>query len=303
MPPVPSVDLTCPSCAGASFEVHALKDEGLATVHCIGCNRDYLLLDSADHWFDAIQDGYPKPRKCGCKSASFHVRCDYAYRDDGDVRSVQVSTTCCSCRKTGRLLKVDVDYGDTESLVTDPLRYCANPKILYAFESLTLYVTRQEIAGLIDYLYVSHQCRFYTWLRTDGRWVKHVLDAAQTRNAVMQDRYFWIYASTRELDIPEMAVDSSASEDAFWKRHELIRISSATRIHSGGEEALLFYVKFANEHIDNGVVVRKSDAFADMTSDLLAWLKVHFVSWRGPRCFDNPHEHVRVFKDRFAKNR
>ncbi len=66
-----SADATCPACASLDFEIRALADEGLATVKCVACNRNYLLLDSEEYWFDAIQGGYPRLRKCLCGSSSF----------------------------------------------------------------------------------------------------------------------------------------------------------------------------------------------------------------------------------------
>ena len=48
---------TCPACASIDFEVGTLKEEALAAVKCVACDRDYLLLDSEEHWLDVIQRG------------------------------------------------------------------------------------------------------------------------------------------------------------------------------------------------------------------------------------------------------
>lgn len=310
MRPITFSELSCPSCSGSCFEIRALKDEGLATVQCIECHRDYLLLDSENHWFDVIQGGYPKVSKCRCKSISFHIRCDYIYRDNGDVRSVDVFTTCASCKKTGKLLGLDIKYGDTDGLVTDPLKFCKNPKVLYDLQSLTLYTTRQDIADLISFLHTSHRCNFHASLLKDKRWAVQQPDVEEVKDAVLRGRkfdvpeqYLWLLASARILDIPHAAVDTLEAEDNFWKRNEVIHISSPFQMGLGKEETLLYYIKFSNEYVDNEVIIRKSDAFIGLTSSLLAWLKTHLVSWRGPRCFDNPDEHIRIFGDRFTKNR
>ena len=310
MPSPAFLNLVCPSCSRDCFEIRALKDEGLATVHCAECHRDYLLLDSGNHWFDVIQGGYPKLNKCSCKAASFRLRCDYVYRDNEDVRSVKISATCSSCGNVKALFGHDIKYSDTGSLVTEPLKFCKNPKILYALQSLTLYATRQDLAELVEFLHSAHSCHFYAKLRENNQWVKHRVDVGQAKAAILGGRkyveaeyYLWIYASKSALEIPDAAVDLLESEDIFWKRNEVIRIASPFQMGLGPKETLLYYVKFSNEYIDGETIVPKSDAFAELTSSLLAWMKSHFVSWRGPRCFDNPDEHIRIFGDRFAKNR
>lgn len=310
MSPVPFSEPSCPECSGVSFEIRALKEEGLATVQCVKCSRDYLLLDSENHWFDVIQAGYPKLSKCRCKSTSFRLRCDYTYRDNGDVRAVQVSKTCSSCKKTDKLLGMDIKYGDTDRLVTEPLRFCKNPKILYDLQSLTLYVTRQDIVDLVDFLHTTHHCHFQASLLRDKRWAIQHPGVDELKEAVLRGRkfevpenYLWILASLPALQLPDTAVDTLEAEEIFWKRNEAIHISSPFQMGLDREETLLYYIKFSNEYVQDEAIIRKSPAFTNLTSSLLVWLRTHFVSWRGPRSFDNPNEHLRIFGERFAKNR
>jgi hypothetical protein len=104
------------------------------------------------------------------------------------------------------------------------------------------------------------------------------------------------------IDIPDAEVDTMRKEDMFWKHHEVIRISSHTHMRIG-ETALLFYINFSNEFVDNEIIIRKSYTFLQLARSLRAWLEAEFVSWRGPRCFDNPDENRRVFGDRFVKGK
>src|ERR1035437_2549045 len=113
-----TVHPTCDACAGVDFEIRVLKDEGIASAHCAKFSRDYLLLDSEDYWFDVIQAGYPRPSRCTCKAMSFKLRCDYFYRENGDISSINVWSACSNCQKVKRQLTVDIDYGDTEELFT-----------------------------------------------------------------------------------------------------------------------------------------------------------------------------------------
>ena len=289
--------------------MRALKDEGLAAVRCVACQRNYLLLDSGDHWFDVIQSGYPRTKRCSCKSASFRICCDYKYWDDGEVRYIEVFATCVACRKVTKVLETEIDYGDTNRLVTEPLVSCKNPKILYALYLLNLCVSGQDIASVVDFLYAHHHCAFYARLRENSRWVTFKIDKEELKKAIFQSAkpstpafYLWIYAAKQNLEIPDAEVESLRSEDVFWKRHELIRISSPTHISlSRGEESLDYYINFSNEYVENEEIIRKSGEFSEITTSLMDWLATRFVTWRGPRCFDNPEEHVRQFGDRFTK--
>ena len=84
-------------------------------------------------------------------------------------------------------------------------------------------------------------------------------------------------------------------EAAFWKQREIIRISSPTNYGIGDALGTLFYIEYAMERLDGERAVPKSDAFRVLARGLEEWLGAHFVSWRGPRCFDNPDEHRRLF--------
>ncbi len=238
------------------------------------------------------------------------LRLNYFYRDGGDVESIEVRTTCSACAKDKHLLGMDIDYSGTERLVEQPLRYCENPKILYDLQKLTLYARRQDIARIVNFLAVSCKCSFVGWIRTNNEWVKRALSSDEATEIVRQDNgpleadpYLRIYAYRNSLEIPDTNVNRSKDEDTFWKRHEIIRVSSPTHMGIGAAKALIFYIDFANEFVDEQKIVRKSNDFVAMTNSLLRRLEAEFVTWRGPRCFDNPDENIRIFGDRFKKGR
>ena len=302
-----SIDLACPACASMDFQVRALTDEGVGSLMCHACDRNYLLLDSKEYWFDVIQGGYPRLRKCPCGSTSFGVQCHYSYREDGDVQTVDVSTVCSACAKVKHLLAIDVDYSGTGELVERPLSFCENPKVLYDLQKLNLYVKREDIAEVVGFLATSCQCSFIAWIRESNKWVRRMLSPSEVIELVRQgasdraERYLRVYASRYALEVVDVEVKTIRDEDAFWKRREIVRISSPTHVGAGGGIALLYYIDFANEYVDAQQVVRKSDEFVAMTTHLLRWLNSRFVTWRGRRCFDNPDEHTRIFGDRFTK--
>jgi hypothetical protein len=258
------------------------------------------MLDSEDYWFDVIQNGYPRLCRCACKNTSFRVKFDYCYRDDGDVRSVSTWSICASCGRTKRQMSADIDYGATAHLVSRPLRYCKNPKILYDLKDLSLYATRDDMVRIAGYLGKEEKCDFVCWLKENGEWVLRRVVLDRIEKAIRNDAYLRIYAMPGPIKIRGPDLEDQRAEDAFWKRHEIIRISSATHMILDSGEALLFYVAFSNEYVEGEEILAKSEGFRELTRRLLDWLGAEFVSWRGPHCFDSASEHSRAFGDRFT---
>jgi hypothetical protein len=305
---VQRVDLDCPECHAPHFEISLLKEETIGVVKCLRCSRDYLLLDSADYWFDTIQQRpYPKPTRCGCKATAFRLRLDYEFRDDGDVRAVAVWASCAACEKSRRVLDVEIDYGPTEQLMTTPLVYCRNPKIHYDLHELTMYAEPADIARLVVFLSKEAGCRFLASLRESGEWRVREIDAGEAEQAVLREgvsplTYSWIYASPHAIKVSADAIGSGKKEAGFWKRHEIIRISTPIRMAfpaTRDKPALLYYIRFSTEYVEDERVVAKSPPFVDLTALLVKSLGTKFVTWRGANCFDNEEEHLRAFGDRF----
>ena len=303
MPSLPTrrLALPCPDCGADTFTVSVLKDEAIGTVQCLGCEHHFLLLDSEDFWFDAIQERYPRLRRCACKSTSFRLELEYAFRDDRDIRSIVLESECASCATRKRPMRVDIDYSPTDDLLSRPLRACANPKLLYDLRELNLCVKAQQMAEVARYLAEVEGCTFAGKMRRQEAWVVGPLDAGVVQALLTDARpsstYQWICAMPHALALPIDALQYRRSEDTFARRHELIRFKFPTRFHQGGQ---LHYIEFANEFIEDGQVRPKSSEFRAMTARLECWLGERFVRWRGPRCYDDPQEHRRVFGDRFV---
>jgi hypothetical protein len=289
----------CPKCSGADFELRFLKEEGLATAKCLKCSGDFLLLDSEDHWFDVIQQGYPRVSRCSCKSTSFRLKCDYWFRDGGDVEGIEVWTVCSGCGKSRRQMSADINYSGTERLVREPLVPCKNPKILYDLQQLTLFLIPQDIVRIVDYLGRTAGCRFVGWVHQEKKWTHEALDLERAKAIVLGETYSDILASRsslplrRDLSLPE--------EDLYWKRHEVIRIQAPFTMAYGSGTGQLYYIQFSNEFVEDETIRKKSPEFRDLTGQFLAWLGGELVTWRGPRCFDNREEHFRLFGDRFRQ--
>ncbi len=210
-------------------------------------------------------------------------------------------------------MTIDIDYGGTESLVKSPLSYCKKPNIQYELKHLHLYVTRNDVCDIVEYLATKAGCYFLCWVHKQNDWVQDLLTVEDVKALILFDsqkndkpeKYLRIFAARKLQKVEESEVDTIKKAEAFWKRQEIIQISSPTYIIFDSDKSLktlLFYIDYSNEFVADEQIVRKSEAFCTMTSNLLDWLKTRFVSWRGPLAFDNPAEHQRVFGTKFKKD-
>jgi hypothetical protein len=317
-----SSSLKCLKCENDEFELRVLRDEAVASSRCLKCSENYLLLDSGDYWFDVIQKGYPRLTRCSCKSESFRLRIDYNFRDDGDINYIEVQSICSGCGKSRRQLEIDIKYGGTDHLFKRPLVPCKNPKILYDLKDISLLITLSDMERIVDYLADIAQCNFISRALRQDIWVSVQQDAAGAKATIEQGKYLFIYAMPGQVEVPEDQVNTIEKEDVFWKRSEVIRISSKYHvcIHRLGnnppyicycsdiptdgsytELGLSFFINFSNEIVRAENIVSKSESFRKVTASLLAMLQGEFVCWRGPHCFDNPEVNVRIFDDRFRE--
>lgn len=314
-----TLSLKCPDCRSDRFELRILRDEAVASAHCVSCSKDYLLLDSKDYWFDVIQQGYPRITRCTCKSESFRLRIDYANRDDGNINYIELHSICTACEKAKRQLNMDIDYSGTKHLIEKPLVACKNPKILYDLKDLSLLLLLPDMLRIFDHL-ADQGCTFYSVVSRDKAWVLVQQKIAQVKATLENGGYLYIYAIPKHLEIPDPQNSTSKEEDAFWKCSEVIRIGSKYHVcrdpqntdsisycsapqifPSYTEVGLSIHIHFSNEFVLREKIVQKSEAFRALTASLLAMLQQYFVSWRSPYCFDNPEVNVRIFGDRFKK--
>lgn len=310
------LELVCPACETPAFEVRALREEGLATAQCVHCKQHFLLFDSEDHWFDAIQRGYPRTSRCRCRESVCRLRAHFDYRETGEVRWVGVERQCPGCGTTAELMDFDVKYGDTDQLIHAPLRPCAKPKILVRQHELSLFATGDDIARVLCFLADDLHCNFVARLFLNGAWAIQPIAAEDGVELVRGDAcepvpasqrvhppYFSIFAGPGLLPVDQAIADDLPRANAYWKRFEIIELKSPTVMVYGRVKALLYYINFSNEYIVENAVQRKSAEFLKLTNALLDWLAREFVSWRGRFCFDNPDENVRAFGEKFRPGR
>lgn len=297
-----AIQPACPKCGKDVFELRMLKDEGVAAVRCVACQRHFLLLDSADYWFDVIQKGYPRLTRCTCKGEAFRLSIAFEFRDGGDVRHVWVISTCAACGRVQQRMSIDIDYSPTKRLVTKPLTPCKNPELLYDLHELTLYATPADTVRVAKHL-AKQGCSFAGVVRNGRDLARRTLSLSEV-STVLGKRgempaFLQLYATLKPMPLTESAVSTAKKESSLWKRREVIRIQAPFNMVIGNRQALLYYVHFSNEFVDGESVKSKSSRFRKVTADLVDWLGREFVTWRGPDCFDNEQVHSRLFGNKY----
>ena len=233
-----------------------------------------------------------------------------------------MQSICPACGKSRSQLEINIKYGGTDHLFKSPLVPCKNPKIFYDLKDINLLITLSDMERIVDHLADKAQCNFISRTLRQDIWVSVQQDAAGAKAIIEQGKYLFIYAMPGQVEVPEYQVNTNKKEDVFWKRSEVIRISSKNHVclyrlgdsppnicycsdipthGSYTELGLSFYINFSNEILRAENIVSKSESFRKLTASLLAMLQGEFACWRGPHCFDNPEVNVRIFGDRFRK--
>lgn len=108
------------NCGAQQFKVRLEPDEQVGLLTC-SAGHHSLLLDGRDYWADVLQEGRPREIKCRCGGVLFRVNLAYDFREDGDVRSVDVLPRCCDCGRGRAAVSFEIDYSPTAELISKPL--------------------------------------------------------------------------------------------------------------------------------------------------------------------------------------
>lgn len=301
--PIKITTPNCPKCPSNEFELWISKEESVACAKCWGCNAQFLLFDSEDYWFDVVAKGYPRKSRCACKEWVFTLRVLYELRDDGNVKSIKLWTTCRACELDKQKLTIKIDYSETADLINNPLRFCANPEIKYKLYEVSMYARPEDMVEIANYL-VTESLFPSSYLWKNGRSAKLSTDIGEICDQIIKERYSFIYFATNPVDLDQIEQLTAKQEEQFWKRNEIIRMCSATKMHLRGEMGQLYYIKFSTEYIQpDAKIATKSAEFLVRTNDLIVRLESLYLSSRGPFCFDNPGEHKCLFGDQFMNKR
>lgn len=199
-------------------------------------------------------------------------------------------------------MHVDIDYSPTDDLVVRPLRYCKNPDLRYDLKEISLYVDKADVVSIVRHLGAQRAVKFLGSIWNNDSSTLRSLDLDEAQAIILTERFSYIYLFFGELNWTTPESTTAKKERTFWKRHELIRLSSPLKIRMGSEIGSLWYIEYSNEFVEDGTIVKKGSDFREATEALLHWLNANFANWRGKLCFDNPAEHLRLFGDRFSQN-
>ena len=276
--------LTC-SCGTSTFRIRLRAREAVALLTCAAHEHTSLLLDSRDYWHSTIQDGRPPETRCTCGSKEFAVELDYELRDDGSVRTVNVTIRCASCGRERPAMSFEIDYSPTDVRIDRPLDPIDKPWLKAKQHELTglwrpsdaLDVARHlvEVEALVAYL---------------AAWNQPV-------RAVSPDELQETFESERAYSIVFSSTPRSfvSGERDLWMSAPVIALSSPMHINYANGVGHLYFLRYADEIFDKGIVVQQPSELRACTSRLRAWLAERFVTTRGKRAFDASTERDRLF--------
>lgn len=252
------------------FQIRLIKSEKIGLVTTKN-GKNYLILDSADYWYDCIQDGYPKIKKCSCKNDWFKLKFKYYYRDYyDDVKRIEVKTFCVNCGKQLTVLDVDIKYSPTESLVENPLIYCEKPNIKYHSKTLSRIWKQNEFYKIINYL-SEMGFIIYCWYWNEEN-KKREIKVFSTNETNQIGTFLNLYISKNKLNIENLTLTINELgiylEENLWRKNELIEISSVCMLGIG----MNYILRYGTQYIDNkGEIKNKSKEFIEKITEFEKW--------------------------------
>lgn len=255
------------------------RDEQVGIVSC-RLGHYSLLLDSRDYWADVIQDGRPKSIKCPCRADIFGVELSYEFRNDGDVRTVDVKLVCRACRREPACTTFEIDYSPTDTLLSKPLDRIEEPWMRARRVEITAYWRPTDAQRFAEYLTGALSARVF---RREEDWTECELGKEAFRSESISDLYF----------SPLVPSKLPSGRDPH-KVAPLLKLSSPFRVAVQSGIALLYYIEYAEEIPSGAQFEKQLPEFISFSQKAVHWLRAHYSSTRGPRTADNPEEYARI---------
>lgn len=260
------------------FQVRYIRDENVGIVSTPS-GKSYFLLDSADYWYDLIQEKYPPIMKCSCKNNRFNLTFDYTPREGSeDFRQIHITCSCTVCQKVKRLPTVCIDYSPSSQLFDHPITFCKQPKIKYKTYSLAGYWSNDELLRMGEY-FLRKNLFVYCWywdLQNTQRRFKE-LSATELYSFLTgnEERYLAIYFSEEPFnDIPmQTATDGKGIliQQDIWRKNNIFMLHGPFMVMLRG---MFYQMDFCSEYLDkNGNIVPKSASFSALVQDFKKYSK------------------------------
>jgi hypothetical protein len=269
----------CPVCDAREFKLRIDVDEQVGLLTC-SAGHHSLLLDSREYWTDVIQEGRPKGIKCSCGEVLFRVELTYDFRDNGDVRYVDVVPSCYRCGRTRRGASFEINDSPTIELVSKPLDPIEHPWLRGKQVQITAYWQPADAERFAKYLSGIPDVRVYR--QSDGLEQCGIGDV-EFYPQLKHDLYF-----TNSSIVPSLRIRDPQKVTA------LLRLCTPLPMACPGGVALLHYIEY-NEQILRGMeILNQPESFLVFTRQARSWLKQNYLSKRGKNTVDNPMEYERI---------
>lgn len=266
-------------CGGEEFQVRLDRDEQVGLLTCRAGHHS-LLLDSRDHWAEAIQDERPRFVRCKCAARHFRVGLDYKFREDGDIQTVDILLACSTCPRQQRELSFEIDYGPTIELLERPIDPIDKPWVKPRQTQITAYWRPCDAERFA--LHLSHALAAKVY-RRDPEWRECDIGSIRFTKESTGDLYF---SHTAQISLPN-AQDPQ-------KVAPLLRLSAPFRIAVSSGIALLYYIEYSKEIPVGPAFLKQAQEFLSFASEAELWLRKHYPSTRGKNTADHPEEFARI---------
>jgi len=214
----------------SEFQVRFLKNDGVGLL-TTKTEKNYLILDSLDYWYDLIQTQYPKKKKCNCKNEWFKIQFEYVHRSEtADFKQIVVYTNCTNCSKVSESLSIDIDYSPTDDLLKRPITYCDKPNIKYKFTELTSFWTEDNFKDFINYMFNGLNLNVYCWFFKQPENLRFFekVNFDQAMQIITTHHYLYFFFSLPELDTNGL-IEFYDQKGVYlrrdiWRKSEIIQI-------------------------------------------------------------------------------
>ena len=210
----------------------------------------------------------------------FRVDLVYDFRDDGDVRSVDVSPACCDCGRERAAASFEIDYSPTAELISKPLDPIEHPWLKAKRREITAYWQPADAERFASYLSEIPEVRIY---RCTNGIEECGIEAVEFYPELKYDLYF-----TNALELPLLRVRDPQ------KAAPLLRLTSPFHIACPSGIALLHYIEYADEILRGAEILRQPQPFLSFAQQAREWLRQNYLSKRGSNTADNASEYKRI---------
>lgn len=280
------------SCGSQQFQVRLERDEQVGLLTCSEGHHS-LLLDSRDYWADIVQNGRPKRLRCKCGSKLFAIMLLYEFRDTGDVRTVEVFSTCHACAHGQSRALFEIKYSPTEELVVRPLDPIEKPWMQPKRREITAYWKPNDAESFAHHLVLS----------LGASVVQHKPKSEMAACKIEEVDFYPELKSTlyftniEGLDLPKgLGPEKSAPYIRLYgPLHIMLKLDR--------EPGYLYYVGYSLEVVRGADIVKQPAEFLAFAQSAVEWLSQKFPPTGRKNSADNPEEYKRLFGDRVPKRK